>query len=61
IVSAGAVVNKSIPPYAQVAGNPARVVGWRKRPSALSQSGSEGTKRVAGDITAAQIGAGIRK
>ncbi|MDN5849706.1 MAG: acyltransferase, partial [Nitrococcus sp.] len=44
IVSAGTVVNKSIPPYAQVAGNPGRVVGWRKRPPALSQSGSEGAK-----------------
>jgi acetyltransferase-like isoleucine patch superfamily enzyme len=32
IISAGAVVNKSIPAYALVAGNPARVVGWRKRP-----------------------------
>ncbi|HEX6708350.1 MAG TPA: acyltransferase [Albitalea sp.] len=33
IVSAGTVVNKSVPPYALVAGNPGRVVGWRKRPS----------------------------
>ena len=32
IISACALVNKSIPPYALVAGNPARVVGWRKRP-----------------------------
>lgn len=32
IVSAGSVVNKSVPPFALVAGNPARVVGWRKRP-----------------------------
>ncbi len=32
IVSAGAVVTKSIPEYALVAGNPARVVGWRKQP-----------------------------
>lgn len=31
IVSAGSVVNKSIPAYALVAGNPARVVGWRKK------------------------------
>lgn len=32
IISAGTVINKSIPPYALVAGNPGRVVGWRKRP-----------------------------
>jgi maltose O-acetyltransferase len=32
IVSACALVNKSIPAFALVAGNPARVVGWRKRP-----------------------------
>ncbi len=32
IVSAGAVVTKTIPEYALVAGNPARVVGWRKQP-----------------------------
>jgi acetyltransferase-like isoleucine patch superfamily enzyme len=32
IVSACAVVGKSVPPYALVAGNPARVVGWRKKP-----------------------------
>lgn len=32
IVSAGTVVNKSIPPYAIVTGNPGRVVGWRKQP-----------------------------
>lgn len=31
VVSAGSVVNKSIPAYAIVAGNPCRVVGWRRR------------------------------
>jgi len=31
IISAGTVVNKSIPAFALVAGNPGRVVGWRKR------------------------------
>lgn len=33
IVSAGSVVSKSVPPYALVAGNPGRVVGWRKQPA----------------------------
>lgn len=33
IISAGTVVNKSVPAFALVAGNPGRVVGWRKRPA----------------------------
>lgn len=33
IVSACTVVNKTIPPYALVAGNPGRIIGWRKRPN----------------------------
>ena len=33
IISAGTVVNKSIPAYAVVSGNPGRVVGWRKKPT----------------------------
>ncbi len=32
VVAAGAVVNKNIPAYALVCGNPARVIGWRKKP-----------------------------
>lgn len=32
ILSAGTIMMKSVPPYAIVAGNPGRVVGWRKRP-----------------------------
>lgn len=32
IISACTVVGKSVPAYALVAGNPGRVVGWRKRP-----------------------------
>lgn len=32
VVSACTVVTKSVPPYALVAGNPGRVVGWRKGP-----------------------------
>lgn len=35
IVSACAVVGKSVPAYSLVAGNPARVVGWRKKPEAV--------------------------
>jgi acetyltransferase-like isoleucine patch superfamily enzyme len=32
IISAGTVLSKSVPPFSIVAGNPGRVVGWRKRP-----------------------------
>jgi maltose O-acetyltransferase len=32
IISAGTILSKSVPPFAIVAGNPGRVVGWRKRP-----------------------------
>jgi acetyltransferase-like isoleucine patch superfamily enzyme len=48
IVSACALVNKSVPPYAIVVGNPARVVSWRKRPveSAGETVQEESRKRV---------------
>jgi maltose O-acetyltransferase len=36
IVSACAVLSRSVPPYSLVAGNPARVVGWRKQPPAAA-------------------------
>jgi maltose O-acetyltransferase len=36
IVSAGTVLNKSVPAFAVVAGNPGRVVGWRKRPAEVA-------------------------
>lgn len=32
ILSAGTVLMKSVPPFAIVAGNPGRIVGWRKQP-----------------------------
>jgi acetyltransferase-like isoleucine patch superfamily enzyme len=38
IVSAYAVLAKSIPPYAIVAGNPARVTGWRKEQARTERS-----------------------
>jgi acetyltransferase-like isoleucine patch superfamily enzyme len=52
IVSASSVVNKSIPPYAVVVGNPARVVGWRKRPVAASGESiaNEGRMEAVGDV-----------
>ncbi|HUO79663.1 MAG TPA: acyltransferase [Steroidobacteraceae bacterium] len=34
IVSAATVLTKSVPPYAIVAGNPGRVIGWRRHPDA---------------------------
>jgi maltose O-acetyltransferase len=37
IISAGTVLSKSVPAFAIVAGNPGRVVGWRKRPEDGSQ------------------------
>lgn len=33
VISAGSILSKSVPAYSIVAGNPGRVVGWRKPPS----------------------------
>ncbi len=44
IVSAGTVVNKNIPPFALVSGNPGRVIGWRKK---TEPEGASGTREAA--------------
>lgn len=31
IISAGTILSKSVPPYSIAAGNPGRVIGWRKK------------------------------
>ena len=36
IISAGTVLNKTVPPYSVVAGNPGRVIGWRKHPDGMT-------------------------
>ncbi|MBN9105288.1 MAG: CatB-related O-acetyltransferase [Propionibacteriaceae bacterium] len=41
VVAAGAVVNKSVPPYAVVVGNPARVVRYRFDPDTIERLRSE--------------------
>lgn len=41
IVSAGTVLSKSVPPYSIVTGNPGRVVGWRKKPDGVPESGAQ--------------------
>jgi acetyltransferase-like isoleucine patch superfamily enzyme len=42
IVSACAVVGKSVPPYAIIAGNPGRVIGWRKKPDEVGTPANRG-------------------
>ncbi len=42
IVGAGAVVTHDVEPYAIVGGNPARVIGHRRRPEAEASSTSQG-------------------
>lgn len=43
IVSASSVVNKSIPPFAIVSGNPARVIGWRRAPTSAATEAARGS------------------
>lgn len=50
IISAGTVLMKSVPAYALVAGNPGRVVGWRKRPEA--SAGERPDPTMANDVAA---------
>jgi acetyltransferase-like isoleucine patch superfamily enzyme len=38
IVSAGTILSKSIPPYSIAAGNPGRVIGWRKKEETKAES-----------------------
>jgi acetyltransferase-like isoleucine patch superfamily enzyme len=38
VVSAGAVVTKDVPPYAVVGGVPAKVIAWRKQPTASEKA-----------------------
>jgi acetyltransferase-like isoleucine patch superfamily enzyme len=51
IVSAATVVNKSIPPYAIVVGNPGRVVGWRKPPAGAAGTPSSAVSAAAETAT----------
>ncbi|MDB5104055.1 MAG: hypothetical protein JWP91_1744 [Fibrobacteres bacterium] len=39
IISAGSVLSKSVPAFSIVAGNPGRVIGWRKKPEAGIEGG----------------------
>lgn len=52
IVSACAVVSKSIPPYAIVAGNPGRIIGWRKRKQPLDPAKDQSRETAAADSEA---------
>jgi acetyltransferase-like isoleucine patch superfamily enzyme len=47
IVAAGSVINKKIPPYALVSGNPGRVVGWRKAPAIGNEGAGESRDAIA--------------
>lgn len=53
IVSAGTVLMKSVPAFAIVAGNPGRVVGWRKRPDATGTPTSQPADAAAASTTGA--------
>jgi maltose O-acetyltransferase len=46
VISAGSVILKSVPSYAIVAGNPGRVIGWRKKmQTSVNLTGSEISER----------------
>lgn len=44
ILSAGTILSKSIPPYSIAAGNPGRVIGWRKKEAAPGAPGAASTE-----------------
>src|SRR5690606_13730549 len=48
IVAAGSVVNKNIPAFALVCGNPGRVIGWRKKPESSRMESVEQAAAVSG-------------
>src|SRR5687767_11685488 len=41
IISAGTILSKSVPPYSIAAGNPGRVIGWRKKEEPPKEPKSE--------------------
>jgi len=49
VIGAAAVVTKDVPPFAVVAGVPARVIGWRNSARAFADVIASADPRVCGD------------